>query len=99
MFKANKRLRRSCPHGYYSTEECEDCCMGYENEFDYDQDPSLEERRRKGSLLQHHHPFYKDPVFTMNNHSLPVAQTYRYNNIRPNYLLMGRVNGYNYPPP
>jgi hypothetical protein len=73
--------------------------MGYENEFEYDQDPSLEERRRKGSLLQHHHPFDKDPVFTMNSSSLPVAQTYRYNNIRPNYLLMGRVNGYNYPPP
>lgn len=98
MFQTNKRLRRSCPHGYYSTDECEDCCMGDENEYHYDQDPLIEERRRKGYLHQHN-PLVKDPVFTMSPPSRSVAETYRYNNTRPNYLLMGRVNGYNYPPP
>jgi hypothetical protein len=73
--------------------------MGDENGFNYDQDPSIDERRRKGCLHQHH-SLVKDPVFTMSSPSLCVApQTYRYNNIRPNYLIMGRVNGYNYPPP
>lgn len=100
MFHQSKRLRRSCPHGFFHIHDCEDCCMAAEGtREDLDQaephsvllcSPRRDDRKRKPS-------FSYPSLHTNAIHQSPVVD--RFNQIRPNYLLMGRVSGYNYPPP